>query len=326
MNNPLISVIVPVYKAEAYLNRCVNSIINQTYKNLEIILVDDGSPDRCGEMCDEFARQDSRIRVIHKENGGQSTARNAALDIMMGDYVGFVDSDDWIEPNMYERLMSLIQEHNAQISVCGAQCDWENGKTLFCNDEYPNCKKIEHWTKIDALRELTLSKKITNAPWNKLFESRIFDGLRMRVGWVYEDFEIMPKCVERADTIIYDPTPLYHYIMTEESTIRGSFKERRFIEATVSREIVEFYTQKYPELTGYVLAHHVEICLVLIHDSAVSKEFFNQRKDLIDEVKKIKASKFFRYLNKISKLKYCAFKVNVKLYMSLMKLYYKIKG
>lgn len=326
MNNPLISVIVPVYKAEAYLERCVNSIINQTYKNLEIILVDDGSPDNCGKMCDDFAKQDARIRVIHKENGGQSTARNAALDIMTGEYVGFVDSDDWIEPNMYERLMMLIQENGAQISVCGVQCDWSNGKTIFYNNEYPKCTDVEHWTKIDALRELTLSKKITNAPWNKLFESQIFDGLRMREGWVYEDFEIMPKCVEKADNIVYDPLPLYHYIMTEESTIRGTFKKSRFIEADVSREIVEYYKEKYPELTGYVVARHVEICLILIHDSAVSKEFSDLRNSLIKEVKGIKKSDFFSFLNKISKMKYCAFKVNVRVYMLLMKLYYLLKG
>ena len=293
MNSPLISVIVPVYKVEAYLEKCVNSIINQTYKNLEIILVDDGSPDRCGEMCDEFAKQDSRIRVIHKENGGQSTARNMALDIMKGDYVGFVDSDDWIELDMYENLMKLIQENNAQISVCGVQCDWPNGKTLLCNSDYPKYKEIERWSKIDALRELTLNKKISNAPWNKLFERHIFDGLRMREGWVYEDFEIMPKCVERADTIIYDPKPRYHYIMTDESTIRGKFKERRFIEAQVSREIVEHYKQNYPELTGYVLARHIEICLILVNDSAYASEFSNQRNALINEIKNIKSSSDF---------------------------------
>ena len=325
MNNPLISVIVPVYKAEAYLERCVNSIINQTYKNLEIFLVDDGSPDNCGQICDEYAKADSRIRVIHKQNGGQSSARNAALDVMTGDYVGFVDSDDWIEPSMYERLMSLVQEFGAEISVCGVQCDWSNGKTVFYNDEYPACQEVEHWNKIDALRELTLSKKITNAPWNKLFESRIFDGIRMREGWVYEDFEIMPKCVERADNIVYDPTPLYHYIMTDESTTRGTFQKRRFVEADVSREIVEHYKKNYPELTGYVIARHVEICLVLIHASAKAKEFADLRKELINEVKRIKASVFFNFLNKKTKIKYLLFKLNVKLYMCFMELYYKHK-
>ena len=105
--NPLISVIVPVYKVEEYLARCVDSILGQTYRNLEILLVDDGSPDRCGVMCDEYASRDSRIRVIHKENGGLSSARNAAIDVARGEYIGFVDSDDWIEPETYEALLDM---------------------------------------------------------------------------------------------------------------------------------------------------------------------------------------------------------------------------
>ena len=116
--NPLISVIVPVYKAEKYLDKCVQSIVNQTYKNLEIILVDDGSPDNCPEMCDEWAKKDSRIKVIHKENGGVSSARNAGLDNSFGDYIGFVDSDDFIENDFYECLYDNLVENGADISFC----------------------------------------------------------------------------------------------------------------------------------------------------------------------------------------------------------------
>ena len=116
-NNPKISVIVPVYKVEKYLDKCVESIVNQTYKNLEIILVDDGSPDNCPAMCDEWAEKDERIRVIHKENGGLADARNAGMDIATGDYIGFVDSDDWIEPNMYEVLLKNALKYDADIST-----------------------------------------------------------------------------------------------------------------------------------------------------------------------------------------------------------------
>ena len=117
-SQPKISVIVPVYKTEGLLDRCVESIVGQTYKNLEIILVDDGSPDNCPAMCDEWAEKDSRIRVIHKENGGVSSARNAALDIATGDYIGFVDSDDWIEPEMYASLIRKISESGKNIALC----------------------------------------------------------------------------------------------------------------------------------------------------------------------------------------------------------------
>ena len=117
-SQPKISVIVPVYETEGLLDRCVESIVGQTYKNLEIILVDDGSPDNCPAMCDEWAEKDSRIRVIHKENGGVSSARNAALDIATGDYIGFVDSDDWIEPEMYSSLIQKISESGKNIALC----------------------------------------------------------------------------------------------------------------------------------------------------------------------------------------------------------------
>lgn len=325
MNNPLISVIVPVYKAEAYLEKSVKSIINQTYKNLEIILVDDGSPDRCGEMCDEFAKKDSRIRVIHKANGGQSSARNAALDIMAGDYVGFVDSDDWIEPNMYEHLYNLILKNNAQISVCGLQCDYDDGKIVYFNDQYPVHKGIEIFSKIDALRELTIAKKITNSPCDKLFSRYIFEDIRMREGTVYEDFEIMPSCMEKAEIIVYDPLPLYHYIMTEESTTRGAIQRKRFIEAEVSRNIIEQYKSNYPDLYYYVLARHIEICLNIIQASADLEEFKKNRQELIKEIKGKQFKKAFKLLSKKNKIKYLLFCINVSLFTVLMTKYYEQK-
>ena len=118
MKEPKISVIVPVYKVEPYLRKCLDSIVNQTYRNLEIILVDDGSPDNCGAICDEYAAGDGRIRVIHQENGGVSSARNAGLSAVTGEWVGWVDSDDWIEPDMYEYLLKNALEQNADIAVC----------------------------------------------------------------------------------------------------------------------------------------------------------------------------------------------------------------
>ena len=119
MSKPLISVIVPVYNVEQYLPKCIDSILAQTYENLEIILVEDGTKDSSGVICDEYAAKDARIRVIHKENGGLSSARNAGMEIARGEYFGFVDSDDWIEPEMYENLMALAQKYDADVFVKG---------------------------------------------------------------------------------------------------------------------------------------------------------------------------------------------------------------
>lgn len=325
MCKPLITVIVPVYKVEKYLEKCVKSILNQTYENLEIILVDDGSPDNCGAMCDKFAKQDSRIRVIHKENGGLSSARNAGLDVMAGEYVGFVDSDDWIEPTMYEGLLNLISVNDAQIAVCGLQCDYEDGKIVYFNDEFPQNSQIEIFTKVDALRELILTKKITNSACDKLFCRHIFQKLRFRVGTVNEDFDLMPKCIEEAEIVAYDPNPFYHYNMIGESITRGGFKKSRFTEAEISKKNMLYYKDQYPQLYSFAVAKHIEICLNLIQASAVNKAFSSERKELIKEVKSFKASVFFGLLNKRNKIKYILFSLNTGIFTWFMTHYYNSK-
>lgn len=131
--DPMISVIVPIYNVEKYLARCVDSIVNQTYKNLEIILVDDGSPDRCPQVCDDYAEKDSRIKVVHKKNGGLSDARNAGMAVATGEYISFIDSDDWIETSMFELLLNNIFQYDCEISCGGIMMVWENGgkRNLF---------------------------------------------------------------------------------------------------------------------------------------------------------------------------------------------------
>lgn len=322
MDDILISIIIPVYKAENYLDQCVKSVMNQTYKNLEIILVDDGSPDRCGQMCDAYAEQDSRIRVIHKANGGQSSARNAALDIASGEYIGFVDSDDYIEPEMYQTLVELASSHHAEISACGLQCDFPDGRCVYFNSDYPQNQQTEVFSKLDALREVTITKKVTNSPCDKLFRRYIFDDIRMSEGKVYEDFEMMPKCLDKITKLAYTPVPLYHYNMTHDSTTRGAFKESMFGEADVSRDIVALYAQKYPQLYPYALARHIEICLILVQSSASSKEFSAKRNALIQELKVCSNREAFSLLSKKNKLKYVLCRVSPNIYSRLMTLYY----
>lgn len=130
---PELSIIVPVYKVEQYLPKCINSILAQTFSDFELILIDDGSPDRCGEICDEYAEKDERVIVIHQENKGVSAARNAGLDIVRGEYIGFVDSDDWIEPEMYERMMATASNNHADVAICGCKQRTEDG-AVICDD------------------------------------------------------------------------------------------------------------------------------------------------------------------------------------------------
>lgn len=325
MEYPLISVIVPVYKAEPYLERCVNSIRNQTYTNLEIILVDDGSPDRCGEMCDAFLQKDSRIRVFHKENGGQSSARNLGLDHMHGEYVAFVDSDDWIEPDMYEHLFALIKEHDAQIACCGIQNDFSDGKKTYYNPAYPQDTALCIYDKIDALRETLNNTRITYSPCDKLYHKSIFRHLRMTVGKIYEDMEILPKCVEQAERVVYDPRPMYHYIMTAESTIRGTFNPRRFAEAEVALEKAMDYRTRYPRLYPIAMGCYISICLNIIHLSAGAASCTAQRKELIAKMRDKLPSEAVQSMRKQDKIKLFALRVSPMVYELLMQIYDKIK-
>ena len=215
---PLISVIVPVYKAEQYLDECVQSIRNQTYTNLEIILVDDGSPDRCPEMCDEYAKQDSRIKVIHKKNGGPSSARNIGLNAASGLYIGFVDSDDVIAPNMYERLLFGISGGN---DIWAVKCKIKRiiDGTLYTSNFGKNtCEMVI--TPEDFLLKL-VTDYFSSSVCDMLFDRRIFDNLMFEEGKKDEDLLFLYNCgyyVEKQKlSLRLINEELYYYRVTNDS-------------------------------------------------------------------------------------------------------------
>lgn len=323
---PKISVIVPVYKAEAYLTQCIDSIRKQTYQNLEIILVDDGSPDRCGAMCDEFAALDPRIRVIHKENEGQSAARNMALDMATGEYIGFVDADDWIEPNMYETLYCLLVDHSAQISACGARLVFEDGRISYLNTSYPADSSPRSFTTLEALENVISNKQLTNSLWDKLYHRSILDGLRLSEGKIYEDMELMPRCLEKAKKVVYDPVPCYHYRQTASSTIRGAFTPARFAEADVALKIAEDYKTRYPTLYPRAFAYYISVSLTIIHRSRKAKSCQALRRSLIHALKQPLPSASVALLRRITKLKLAAFRLGVPVFECMMCAIDLVKG
>lgn len=206
MHEALISVIVPVYKVEKYLDECVQSIVNQTYKNLEIILVDDGSPDRCPEMCDEWARRDSRIKVIHKENGGASAARNAGLDIAVGQYVGFVDSDDYIATNMYEVLRNALIRQEKGIACCSMYTVTEKGEHLR-KESSPAQKNLNIESALDAIFTLQADTSFCS----KLYARKVLEKLRFPEGETNEEFSLLIPSVIFAQGLIHTQENLYYY-------------------------------------------------------------------------------------------------------------------
>lgn len=225
MSKPLISIIVPVYGVEKYLSRCINSLISQTYENLEIILIDDGSPDNCPIICDKFAMEDCRIHVIHKQNGGLSSARNIGLQYAHGDFVGYVDSDDWILPDMYAHLMNLIEQTGADC----AQIDvFETGENIVPREKK---EKIKVLSGKEALQYYMMYSTKTGiySVWQCLFKKEIIDKLRFREGYINEDIDFKYKALSNVTKFVVSNKKMYMYFQGDSPTIStGGLKRKDF--------------------------------------------------------------------------------------------------
>ena len=273
--NDLISVIVPVYKVEQYLRKCVDSILNQTYQNLEIILVDDGSPDCCGAICDEYARRDGRVKVIHKSNGGLSDARNAGLDIMTGDYVGFVDSDDWIEPEMYEKLLERMRSFDADLSFGSVADDMETetgevtvktsgyGPEPFAEDRCAAMHRYFHgsW-----------------AAWDKLYKAFLFQEVRYPVGEINEDEAIVLQLLSKCERVCYSPEIFYHYMKRpgNGSITAAAFSKKKLAWKDHCAANLRFVQVYYPDLEQDAADRYRGSLLWSLTEIALSDEDFSE--------------------------------------------------
>ncbi len=218
-----ISIIIPVYKVEPYLEKCIESILNQTYKNLEIILVDDGSPDNCPEICDKYARKDNRIIVIHKDNGGLSEARNYGLNIATGDYILFVDSDDYIRHDMCEIMLKNAIETKANMVVC----DYYLVQDEMIIEKKDNELKKEILNSDQYMHRFIFEKNICYVvAWLKLYERSLFKDLRFPVGVIHEDEFMIHKIVYRCSLISCIPEKLYFYVKRENSITTSQFSAK----------------------------------------------------------------------------------------------------
>ena len=240
----LISVIVPVYKVEAYLDRCVKSIVDQTYTNLEIILVDDGSPDTCPTICEAWAEKDERICVIHKENGGLSDARNAGMAVARGEYIAFVDSDDWIAPEMLERLYEAMQRDDSDIAACTVKMVWA--------DKTPSRLLTVQTNGVlekDEAQKVLLEESLLKQPvWYKLYRREIIDGVPFAVGKYHEDVFWSYQVIGAAKRVSLIDYIGYYYWQRSGSIMgeRYSLKRLDAIEAIERRQ--SYLAEFFPEL------------------------------------------------------------------------------
>lgn len=281
MDSPKISVIVPVYKAEAYLRKCLDSIAGQTYRNLEIILVDDGSPDNCGAICDEYAARDGRFVVIHQENGGVSTARNAGLAAATGDWIGWVDSDDWIEADMFEYLLTNALEYDADIAVCGRYEVYGKKKTLR------SFQKTECLDRLSGLKLLLENDLMQNYLWDKLWRRELFQSIFFPVGRTFEDIAVMHRLFERADRVLCLPEAKYYYLQRENSIVASSSIKNRLNYFYASKGRYEEMKEHWPELEETLLSQCAAAaigvwCGYLKNPRQMRKEVLPQLREISD--------------------------------------------
>lgn len=314
----LITIIVPVYNTEKYLERCVNSIVNQTYDNLEIILVDDGSTDNSGKICDEYAEKDGRIKVIHKENGGVSSARNLGLNVCSGDYVGFVDSDDTIEPNMYEILYTNLIENNADISIC--KFAWVKN----------NCIKKEETNEIEIINANNaicfslIGEKFAGQLCNKLFKREILKDIRFDTEiFVYEDLLVLIQYLLKSNKVVYSSICLYNYYLRETSAYHSPFNEKQITAYNACLKINELLKnkQEYYKFKPYVDYAMINCNLYflqkMVYDKIARKKHFkNVKKHLISSLNK--GSR--KLLRRTTKMQICIACFNFPLYCFIFKL------
>ncbi len=244
---PLISVIVPVYKVEKTLCACVNSILAQTYTDIEVILVNDGSPDSCPAMCEELAKTDGRIKVVHRENGGLSAARNTGIEHAAGEYITFVDSDDMIAPETVSVLYDTLIKSDADMSVCMYE--------IFQNDDDIKKAEIFDGVTVADARELLLTESVyeRTEAWGKLYKKEVFSSLRFKEGIYYEDTHIAPHVLERISKVAFNRSKLYYYRKNPElpTIMNAKFSLKKLCILDIYREHIRDIYKKTGACTAY---------------------------------------------------------------------------
>lgn len=322
--NILISVIIPIYNVEEYLDRCISSVINQTYENLEIILIDDGSPDNCPQMCDNWAEKDPRIKVIHKKNGGLSAARNAGIEAATGAYIGFIDSDDYVAPDFYERMHSALFKENADLAICNYCSVTENGKVIGKKNKYPP-------TMIEKLNSEQSHDKLNNpgewgyyvTAWNKLYKRELFDTIRFPEGKINEDNFIAHEVFFRCKQIVILGAVLYYYVQRADSIMSSKVSVRNLddIEAFCNR--IFFYQMHGLEKYVYKTTQIMQINYISYKRRIVPTT--PKEKQRIAEIDELFKRTFFS-CNKNRTLKNYVKYANLDIYLKYLVYKHKILG
>ncbi|MEH7106943.1 glycosyltransferase family 2 protein [Bacillus sp. JJ1764] len=245
--NETVSVVVPIYKVENYLSRCIESIVKQTYKNLEIILVNDGSPDNCGMMAEQYAKEDSRIKVLHKENGGLSDARNYGMSHVTGDFTIFVDSDDWLDEKLIERLMAIGNKFQADVVQAAFYYAYDD-YLLFDSKLYPKEKHPIIYHNKELMKQLVMNERVKNFAWGKLYKTKLIKDIPFKKGVLFEDVFWAHLIMQQVNTFVLMNEPLYYYYQREDSIVANySSRNLDIIKGLLERH--DFIENHYRDLS-----------------------------------------------------------------------------
>lgn len=320
---PLITVIVPIYKVEEYLNRCIESIINQTYENLEIILIDDGSPDNCPKMCDEWAKKDKRIKVIHKENGGLSDARNKGIEQTNGKYITFIDSDDYVEKNYVIELYNAISINDCDISISGIVVKYTNGTII---NKYTNIK--EELTPKETIKKILYDDGIDISATAKLYKKEVFKNIRFPKDRLYEDAATTYKLICSSKKIANNSVSTYIYMIRNDSIAQSTFNKKKMDLIKSTKEMTDFIKDKYPDLSDACDRRLMYAYLSTISQLASSKKVYKKEEKLLMEYIKKNSKKTLKDKKcpKRDKLAIISLKFGFKFYKFVWNLYRRATG
>lgn len=279
----LITIIVPVYNVEGYLMRCLDSIVKQTYKHLEIILVNDGSSDSSGEICRTYQKKDSRIVLIDKDNGGLSEARNYGLARARGDYITFVDSDDYIHGDYVRSLYCLLKDYHADISIVGARRVYDTQ----ANTQESRQSRILCLTGEEALKNMLYQRKIINNAWGKMYAKQLFDSVRFPVGRLYEDLGTLYKLFYKSRRVALSSERLYYYYQRKDSIMNREFSMKNMDRIVISGEIMEWAGDKQPDLYKASIARFFTSNMQVLRTLPLdNREYDNCLMEVEDNIKK----------------------------------------
>ncbi|MBE6778095.1 MAG: glycosyltransferase family 2 protein [Ruminococcaceae bacterium] len=270
----LISVVLPVYNVEPYLHRCVDSVLSQTYSRLEILLVDDGSTDNSGAICDEYAAKDDRIKVIHKENGGLSDARNVGIRAATGRYVTVIDSDDYVSEDYVEVLYNAVKETGCPIAFGGHRTLYESGSSVEKANGEESVLSAE-----ETLRRILYDIDLDLSAWSKLYERRLFDTVEYPVGRLFEDAATTYLLVDLAERVAVVSKPLYMYMVRTTSITGQAFSPRKMDLITSTREMTDYVVARYPALTKAAARRLMFAYLSTLSKLAMSRQRFPKEQE-----------------------------------------------